>query len=49
MQHATRIGHSLDDSHPVKGGDGVRKSTRRRPVESSGTISSEVLSVVDDD
>jgi len=49
MQPATRIGHSPDNNHPVKGGDGVLKSRRGRLVESFETIRSEVLSVVDDD
>src|ERR1700678_75617 len=49
MQHASRIGRRLADDHPVKGGEQMQKSTRRALMESFGTVSSEVPSVVDGD
>ena len=49
MQHASRIGRRLAADHPVKGGEEMQKSTRRTLVESFGTVSSEVPSVVDGD
>jgi hypothetical protein len=47
--HASRIGHPLEDDHPVEGGEALEKKHEVNPIVSIGRVSSEVLSVVHGD
>jgi hypothetical protein len=49
LMHPSRIGHPLEDDHPVEGGEALEKKHEANPSVFFGRVSSEVLSVVDDD